>query len=898
MKIVATHEASWVRVDLHLHSPNSDTFTLSSGMNIKSDEQRKLLVKNYVSRLKETGIKIAAITDYNGVSEAWYGGIKEEAAREEITVLPGAELDFPEGKYGLHVLLVFDENESIDGINRLISSFDRRPADELFGERKHRRIEPTSNSLKNLQEVRSSYGNRCLIIFPHPEDDNGLCKSLKTDQIPEYLEVADGIEWITPAQRNSILSTGKLKSDFFERFAIIENSDPKTIEGIGAKKRKDQLRATFVKLGAANVEALRYAFHDPQTRVRLHETPEMFFDRLVALRIQGSGFLKDVEIHFHPELNTLIGGRGVGKSAILEALRYVMDLPVYADKSFRTDFVQQVVGSGGEISLEVERFYGKQRKGFLIQRTIGKETEVLDETGGRTDFSVQTIFDRNGIPILIGQKELYFLSIDSGFLLRLIDEIIGEDVQNREESFRKDIELLEENARKLLELENRISQKDAYEQHYKENEAKIKVFRELKVEKKLIRWTSLIEDDQHLEELMNVIGQVREEISSTFDDWESRIADIVDSLGRGKSEYKAILEDLAGLARTIHDSLSGAKAELLHTFDTKAIAIEDLYKSWNEKKNELEKDIQKVKKDLGEKDLDPERLGRLTRERAQLQSLLKELEKVEKEFTRLKNEREELKKSTETDRHELFKIRRERLDKVNKALKERLRIDIKYEGDTTSFGEQMRNLLKGASIHADTISALVNPKGKTSDGLMVSRILGQGEEKTQKEFDLTPAMSRRFCEWFNSKERLFKLETLFPEDKIDISLNVNGQFKPIDKLSAGQKATALLLLLLAQVNRILILDQPEEDLDNRFIYEDVVKILREMKGKRQLIVTSHNANIPVLGDSEQVIALETKDERCSIKASGSVETMKQDVKDIMEGGEEAFLLRAQKYGGI
>ena len=122
----------------------------------------------------------------------------------------------------------------------------------------------------------------------------------------------------------------------------------------------------------------------------------------------------------------------------------------------------------------------------------------------------------------------------------------------------------------------------------------------------------------------------------------------------------------------------------------------------------------------------------------------------------------------------------------------------------------------------------------------------------------------------------------------------------IDKLSIGQKATALLLLLFAQEDRIIVLDQPEEDLDNRFIYEDVVKILREMKEKRQLFIATHNANIPVLGDSELILVLDTKNERCVIGNKGSIdkEDIKEDIKNIMEGGEEAFRIRVEKYGGV
>jgi hypothetical protein len=101
-------------------------------------------------------------------------------------------------------------------------------------------------------------------------------------------------------------------------------------------------------------------------------------------------------------------------------------------------------------------------------------------------------------------------------------------------------------------------------------------------------------------------------------------------------------------------------------------------------------------------------------------------------------------------------------------------------------------------------------------------------------------------------------------------------------------------------------DQPEDDLDNRFVYEDVVQILREQKGlkdqrkRRQIIAATHNANIPVLGDAELVLALETRDGRAHIVGCASIDDSAtwELVKTIMEGGEEAFQRRAEKYGGL
>jgi ABC-type Mn2+/Zn2+ transport system ATPase subunit len=148
--------------------------------------------------------------------------------------------------------------------------------------------------------------------------------------------------------------------------------------------------------------------------------------------------------------------------------------------------------------------------------------------------------------------------------------------------------------------------------------------------------------------------------------------------------------------------------------------------------------------------------------------------------------------------------------------------------------------------------------------------------------------------------RLFELELLAPQDKVEVYLRLNDTFLPLEKLSAGQRATAMLLLLLVQEERLLLVDQPEDDLDNRFIYDDIVRILRQQKGERQLLVATHNPNIPVLGNAELIIALEAREGKAVVGTEGAIDAtaVREVVKRVMEGGEAAFRRRAEKYGPI
>jgi hypothetical protein len=154
-----------------------------------------------------------------------------------------------------------------------------------------------------------------------------------------------------------------------------------------------------------------------------------------------------------------------------------------------------------------------------------------------------------------------------------------------------------------------------------------------------------------------------------------------------------------------------------------------------------------------------------------------------------------------------------------------------------------------------------------------------------------------------------KIEELELPATTKIELNTAPEGEPetwqtLEALSTGQKATAVLLLLLLESEAPLVVDQPEDDLDNRFITEGVVPTMKKEKRKRQFLFSTHNANIPVLGDAELIIGLTTGSQndvvqgRISDQHMGSIDIqpVREMVEEILEGGKAAFEMRRQKYG--
>ena len=131
--------------------------------------------------------------------------------------------------------------------------------------------------------------------------------------------------------------------------------------------------------------------------------------------------------------------------------------------------------------------------------------------------------------------------------------------------------------------------------------------------------------------------------------------------------------------------------------------------------------------------------------------------------------------------------------------------------------------------------------------------------------------------------------------KIKINISLDGI--PLESLSMGQRAIVLLKVILAYDDKPLLIDQPEEDLDNKYIYEHLVEAFKKAKNKRQIVIATHNANLAVNTDAEQIIVAKYNDGVISYEL-GTLENpiTKKDIKQILEGGDEAFRKREEKYG--
>jgi len=898
------HGAQWHRVDLHLHSPGSFSMSLPGGINIEKDHDR--IVQQYVQCLVDQDVQIASITDYQRVHSNWFGDIQKVARQKGIVVYPGAELSFAMPKYGLHILAIFPLSYQPDDINRAIHALDSNPLEPLVKDdgTPPRDIRPKESIEQALSNLRTS--TCCILIVAHPNDANGLLKSYRAEDAVQWLTSVqpDAIESFFEKDKQKLISTGHISQNEIRLIASVEFSDPKSLDEIGTKQHKDgSLRSTYVKLSIMDeLRALRLAFHDPQILVSVGKKPEVCFTHFLGFEVEGNGFLGGLKLAFSPELNVLGGGRGVGKSAILETIRYILNISPFSPGEYRENLIQYALGSGGKANLFIEQVINPNvRRRYRFERVWGEETRIFEFDHEREVplAPIDLLGDQKG-PLYFGQREIFDVTRQDTQRLQLLDEITGRQARAQIQQVRKIEIQLRDNARAILERQRKLLEREEIEQRLKEIRHKIEIYRRWGLVEKLRAATALSSDEQRLTQVINTLEECTHEWRVVGESWTTRWESPTQILASAESSQKIFLDEVNQVIHKLQNQIAELFILSQQNFDAANQQVKTIYARWQDARRPLDVEIRKLKQELGSQSLDPDELIRLTTEQTNLEPLLRMLESTEQELRQIEEERRLMLNKLRESRNQVWTIRDRQAREITKRLEKRVEVKVEYKGQRTDFVEQLVNFFRGSGIDRKSLERLVSAN-PAPDGIAIMDKVCAGQNIIEEEYNLTPSRAVQICNFLNEdKARLFELQLLSPDDDVQVFLKLDQTLQPLSKLSDGQRATAMLLLLLVQEERLLIVDQPEDDLDNRFIYEDIVRILREQKGKRQLLAATHNPNIPVLGHAELIVALEASSEHTRIEAEGAIDQRKvqEFVRNVMEGGEDAFRRRAQKYGWI
>ncbi len=649
--------------------------------------------------------------------------------------------------------------------------------------------------------------------------------------------------------------------------------------------------------------SFKQAFLDPESRVRLNsDVPKSFASCIESVRFIG-GYLSEIEISFSDHLNAIIGGRGTGKSTLLECVRFALDLKPVGKNAQKqhTEIVKENLGKErGFIELTIRSATMNGRR-FTISRRYGDSPTVKDEQGSLSSFSPKDLLPRIEI---FGQNEIYEITQDGMGQRYLLDRFLHVEHEKYEEQIEEILNSLKDNREAIISAHNKLSDIEA-------NVAKLPKLLEQELQFKKLGLEEKLKIIPKLENEKRIKVRIQEEL----DRIKTAIRSFSDSLPDTAFLSEQALKELPHVEYLINikvtlEKLKAKLEKLLAQISTETdqadkdinCQLSDLTKAITFEDSQLENAFKEI----------PSSQGKSGREIGnEYQRLLREIEQIRPMET-TQSQRQSLLDELYINRRsllaELSEKQAERsakfqriLKKLNKKLTEKLKLTIDTEGNR----EPLFSLLSDANLDGIGPKRLSWVKDHTDfSPAMLAKTIRQGAIKLKNEnWDITPSVAETLVKL--PLKTLLQMEELELPDAILIELNIAHadqpeSYKKLEDISIGQKCTAILHLLLLNNFDPLILDQPEDNLDNAFIADRIVSEIRKNKLARQFIFATHNANIPVFGDAEWIGVFDVIDGKANMpnEQQGGIDIPRVQVlaADILEGGKSAFNQRREKYG--
>jgi energy-coupling factor transporter ATP-binding protein EcfA2 len=863
---VFKHGSAWLRVDFHLHTRKDKEFEYTG------DESHFLNL--YVEGLKKSDIRIGLISNHNKFDLEEFRSLRKKALKEEIYLLPGLELSVKDGSSGIHVLAIFSDEWAFNPENKnYIQSFiDVTFAGQSNFDNKNSRS--NHDLLETIREL-SKFGKDYFFIFAHVEEENGLWGGLSGGRIEElrdnelFCRRTLGFQKVrTRSERTKV--QGWLK-DWYP--AEVEGSDCKSIEDIGKGEK------CFLKIGAFTFEAVKYALLDFPNRVS--NTPKKH-ERSIIISMSfegGGGTLDGKTIYLSPEMNTLIGIRGSGKSSILESLRYALDIP-FGDKTtdleYKKSLLRHTLGSGGKVTVWAMDQRGQK---YEIRRIYQERPDVYIEGNVQPGISIrETVVQK---PIYFGQKDLS--STGEGFERDLVEKLVGEKLVGIRTQIEEQRQRVIEAVEKLEKLSQIEEKKNECEQKKQDAEFRLKFYKEHGVEEKLQKQVDFDADNRKCSQVVKFVKEYLSDLESLINRYEDDIKNNKVYSSRQNAKfftrffkiYDRVIDNFAVIKKALDES-----QKALLELNAGKNEFEELRSSLKEEFAEIERKLAAQLKDAGAKAIRPDEFRQLRNTVEQSKQMLEVLNKQQSQQIELRNNLLTQISSLNTLWNDEYNIILGELNKVNQN-QSALSIKAEFKGDKDDFFSFTKDVFRGSRIRETIFKSLV-------EEFVDFGVLYRESDRAK---EIVGSLSTTFEEYFYNN--LAALLTWQVPNRFAIEY----RGKELKHHSLGQRASALILFVLSQrENDIIIIDQPEDDLDNQTIYEDVIKLVRSLKPDTQFIFATHNANFPVLGDAEQIIACQYADDMINMR-SGSIDCpqMQKQIVDIMEGGEEAFKQRKRIY---
>lgn len=888
----------WWRVDLHAHSPASYDYRPES----ERDAQDWT---GWIQAASASLLEAIAVTDHNTAA-----GI--EAIRAAAVSIPSAPVIFPGIELttsdGTHLLLMLDPGKSHRHVEEILARA-KIPVDQ---QGRHEARSPLS--VEQILEVAAGRG---VVLAAHANGPNGLLNHAGQQRIVELRDRRlHGVE-IDPGLSVDDSWLDGTRDEIHRAVPRISASDSHSRAEAGR-------RFTWIKMSRPDIEGLRLALLDgqeslrPATREQPDDPNRHAASVIEAITVSDARYMgrgEPLTIRFNPWLNALIGGRGTGKSTLIDLLRKTFrrenDLPPSNGESLRATFDQRmrVYAARGDEGLltpqtKVEVIYRKDDTQFVLAWDTSGRTPAIsrvEEGSGRVS-EQGDISERFPVRIY-SQKQLFQLAQDPDSLLSVIDDSAAvrgnELVRARAEAEARYLSLSAEartlhvRAAALPDIQAQLMDIRRKLQILEQG-GHARVFNEYRSRRRQQdTWESI---QQASASSMDALAESAERMV---------VADLDVALEPGADEATASLLRTHGRLREVVESLRTAvRAQIA---DAQA-QTENLEQSpdalaWSLAVGTAEQAYERIAEELRDAGIsDPGEYRDLLQRATALEGEVGRLE----ESNRLATQREV--EAAET----LARYRQLRSDHADRriafagtASNPLVKVDVSRYANTDGLESFVRDAL-GIERFSDDHEALAAEIRPASDQPWTFEGLDHAV-RDLRAFVANPelawpARDGRFVTALRrvKEERIDRLALYVPDDAVEVSFSdprtTSAGWRQLSHGSPGQQTAALLAFVLGYGDEPIILDQPEDDLDSTLIYELVVQRLRETKPMRQVIVVTHNPNIVVHGDAELVISIDARNGQTHVVVAGGLqeEKTRDEICRVMEGGRDAFESRYRR----
>lgn len=603
--------------------------------------------------------------------------------------------------------------------------------------------------------------------------------------------------------------------------------------------------------------------------------------RIDRLEVAG-GFLDGLEVDFEDGLNVLVGARGAGKTSVIELIRFALAIPAKTEAAAE-DARKQAVAVLGDGTAAV------------YCSAAGRQT-VFSRTGLDEMPTASSAYS-SGIPLIVSQNEIEAIGLDPSsrreILDRLVDPLLAEDgagssrsevaaTERRLETHREERDEVAEATEREGDLASTLS---AAEKKQKAGAAA-----EVKLEK--------LQDE--VSKLADELGQERAAgdayglAAKAIAEWRDEIADVALAQplpglpsAAHESEVTKRLDAAAKLLENAGEELGGAEKSIAEAHGKSKSDQNALQKKLKSKTERLEK-LQKGAGEVGR------RVSTLRQELKAIQAQRKRLTELNAQIAKLRNRRDQMLDRSEASAEEQYKLRDKTAEQLTERFNGRIEVRVDKSGELGAYEAALVELLQGSNLRyknlAQKLAEKLSPRElvnaiESEDAARIAEVGGINEDRA----------TRLLAHLENHSLSTLLLAPL--NDAVDFALLDGQEYKVTRNLSMGQRCTVVLPMLLAEGREAILLDQPEDHLDNAFIVDTLVSAIRQRSATGQVIVATHNANIPVLGEAAQVIVLASDGRRGFVSSADELDSdpSVQAITTLMEGGREAFSKRAEFY---